>query len=88
MKRRPKAELLTAVEHALTGDWESAHEIAQEHEGDEIADWIHAVTHRMEGDLPNARYWYGRCRRAFRENIPPAAELREIRQALEASEGP
>jgi hypothetical protein len=77
-------ELLAAVEHALRGDWESAHAIAQDHEDDDVANWIHAVAHRMEGDLPNARYWYGRCRRAFREDLPVPAELQEIKSVLES----
>jgi hypothetical protein len=74
--------LLEAVELALRGDWQGAHAIAQEHEDDEIANWIHAVAHRIEGDLANAGYWYGRCGRTLREETSPAAELREIRAAL------
>jgi hypothetical protein len=76
------AKLLQAVERGLQGDWEGAHVVAQDHEGDAIADWIHAVAHRMEGDLGNARYWYRRCRRPLREDVSPEAELREIRDAL------
>lgn len=38
-------------------DWEAAHEIAQDHEGEAIFDAIHALLHRIEGDLPNAGYW-------------------------------
>jgi hypothetical protein len=75
-------ELLQAVDLALEGDWQAAHRIAQEHEGDTIANWIHAVAHRMEGDLENARYWYRRCRRELREEVTPETELREIRAAL------
>ena len=74
--------LLEAVDLALGGDWQGAHLIAQEHEEDEIANWIHAVVHRMEGDLGNARYWYGRCGRKLREETSTGAELREIRAAL------
>jgi hypothetical protein len=74
--------LLEAVDLALGGDWQAAHLIAQEHEEDEIANWIHAVVHRMEGDLGNARYWYGRCGRKLREKTSTGAELREIRAAL------
>jgi hypothetical protein len=81
-------KLQEAVEHARTGDWERAHEIAQDHEGDAIANWIHAVCHRMEGDLANARYWYARCRRELRESVDPADELLEIRAALSASRSP
>ena len=42
------------------GDWEKAHEICQE-AGSREGDWVHAYLHRAEGDLGNARYWYGRC---------------------------
>jgi hypothetical protein len=40
----------------------------------------------MEGDLANARYWYGRCGRSPREDISTDAELREIR--AEIGKGP
>jgi len=76
------AKLLEAVDLALGGDWQGAHLIAQDHEGHEIANWIHAVAHRMEGDLDNARYWYQRCNRQLREETSVQAELREIRTAL------
>jgi len=36
----------------------------------------------MEGDLGNARYWYGRCGHAPREEVSRQDELREIREAL------
>ena len=45
------------------GDWERAHEIAQDVSGADGA-WVHAYLHRKEGDLGNAAYWY---RRAGRE---------------------
>jgi len=74
--------LLEAVERALSGDWQAAHLIVQEHESDPMAAWIHAIVHRMEGDLGNARYWYGRCRRELREDVSTEAELREVKAAL------
>jgi hypothetical protein len=74
--------LREAVELALAGDWQRAHVIVQEYEADEVASWIHAVCHRMEGDLGNARYWYGRCGRALREDVSTDAELREIETAV------
>jgi hypothetical protein len=67
---------------AEAGDWSGAHVIVQEHEGHPVADWIHAVAHRMEGDLGNARYWYRSCGRTFPE-ASPEAELRDIRAAVE-----
>ena len=73
---------LEAVDLALGGDWQAAHEIAQEHDDDAIANWIHAVVHRMEGDLSNAGYWYRRCGRELRLEVSTEAELREIRAAL------
>jgi hypothetical protein len=76
------AKLEAAVDLGLKGDWQGAHLIAQDQEGNELADWLHAVAHRMEGDLDNARYWYGRCRRRLREDVATDAELREIRAAL------
>ena len=39
------------------GDWERAHEIAQDVSGADGA-WVHAYLHRKEGDLGNAGYWY------------------------------
>ena len=78
-------ELRRAVTLALGGDWQSAHEIAQEHEQDELACWLHAVVHRMEGDLQNARYWYGRCHRTLREELSTQDELGEIAAALDAA---
>jgi hypothetical protein len=75
-------KLVEAVDLALGGDWPSAHRIVQELEGDAIANWIHAVVHRMEGDLGNARYWYRRCGRELREGLSFEAELEEIRALL------
>jgi hypothetical protein len=81
-KRAPVAELRRAVEVALTGDWQAAHLIAQKYEDDDVAGWIHAVVHRMEGDLANAGYWYRRVRRELREDVSTADELREILRSL------
>jgi len=49
-----KKTLLGAVHQALGGDWRAAHLIAQDHEGEPLANWLHAVVHRMEGDVGNA----------------------------------
>ncbi len=75
-------ELLRGVELALAGEWGEAHEIAQRHEGDPTADWLHAVVHMIEGDAGNARYWYRRCGRLDHAGADPAAELEAIRQSL------
>jgi len=75
-------DLNEAVDRALSGRWAEAHEIVQRDERGELACWIHAVLHRQEGDLANARYWYARCGRKLRKGISPEDELREIRSAL------
>ncbi len=38
----PKDELLQAVELALAGKWDAAHQIVQKYEDDATAAWIHA----------------------------------------------
>ena len=78
----PRSRLVEAVDRALAGDWERAHLIVQDYEGDSTADWIHAVVHRMEGDLGNAGYWYGRCGRTQPDEVSTQDELREIQEAL------
>jgi hypothetical protein len=75
-------ELRGAVAAAVAGDWEGAHEVAQRHEDDPTACWLHAVCHRMEGDLENARYWYRRCKRVLRPDVSAQAELQEIASTL------
>ena len=85
MDRSLKARLLEAVDLALAGDWQAAHLIAQDHEGERLANWIHAVVHRMEGDDANAGYWYHRCGRGALEPQPIEAELRQIRDELTAA---
>jgi hypothetical protein len=80
--RAPVDELRRAVALALGGDWQAAHLIAQKYEDDDVASWIHAVVHRMEGDLANAGYWYLRIGRKLREDVSTADELREIQVAL------
>lgn len=50
---------LQALWHDLRGDWERAHELAQQ-AGSREGDWVHAYLHRKEGDEGNAGYWYSR----------------------------
>ncbi|HXU80015.1 MAG TPA: hypothetical protein VN914_01370 [Polyangia bacterium] len=79
---RDDPELLAAVDHALAGDWQRAHEIVQEREGEPIADWIHGAAHWMEGDLSNARYWFGQAGREMSRYATVEEALRAIRKAL------
>ena len=75
-------ELIRAVDLAAAGDWAAAHDIAQRHEGDARADWLHAVLHKLEGDAGNSHYWYRRTPHTFEEFDDPSAELAAIRRAL------
>lgn len=78
----PENELLRAVELALAGEWDAAHNLVQKYEGDATAAWIHAVLHKQEGDLGNARYWYHHADRINQINAEPGAELEKIRLEL------
>lgn len=51
---------LAALWHDAKGDWNTAHETAQEVD-DERGAWVHAYLHRKEGDQGNAAYWYRRA---------------------------
>jgi hypothetical protein len=53
---------LQAMWWQAKGDWQRAHEAAQQDEG-EHGCWVHAHLHRVEGDLSNAGYWYRRAGR-------------------------
>jgi hypothetical protein len=53
-------DLLQALWYDAKGDWNRAHEIAQDVNTREGA-WVHAFLHRKEGDRSNAAYWYGQA---------------------------
>ncbi|HRH81007.1 MAG TPA: hypothetical protein PLW81_08175 [Thiobacillaceae bacterium] len=76
------AELITALDAAQSGDWHRAHGIVQRDESDPAACWLHAVLHKMEGDVGNSRYWYARTAHDYGEWTDPRAELEAIRHAL------
>jgi hypothetical protein len=78
----PKNELLHAIDLAIADNWDAAHEIVQQHEADATAAWIHAVLHKIEGDLSNARYWYHRAARLSHVSEEPRVELAAIKAEL------
>jgi hypothetical protein len=53
---------LRALWHDARGEWDAAHEVAQNID-DVTGAWIHAYLHRKEGDLGNAGYWYRRAQK-------------------------
>jgi hypothetical protein len=74
--------LLHAIDLALTGQWDGAHQIVQQYETNTTAAWIHAVLHKIEGDPDNSRYWYRRAGKMEHFPDEPKAELAEIRREL------
>ena len=78
----PAAPLLRALWLGLRGQWASAHEIVQADGGADAA-WVHAWLHRVEGDAPNAAYWYRCAGKAVAEGSTEA-EGEAIARALSA----
>ena len=78
----PKDDLLKAIELALAGEWDAAHNLVQQYEDDATAAWIHAVLHKIEGDLANSLYWYRRADRLDCVAAEPRAELAAIKTKL------
>lgn len=76
--------LLDAVNAALAGNWDRAHEIVQQDEDDPVACRIHAVLHKIEGDAGNSRYWYSRTTHSYGEFADAQRELMAIKQELES----
>ena len=77
-----KAALVKACELALAGDWNGAHNIAQDY-SDSTANWIHAVLHKIEGDSFNSKYWYAKTKGKKYENFSEAnTELIAIQNSL------
>ena len=72
-----------AVQAAIANDWDKAHQIAQD-SSLTIAHWIHAVLHKIEGDVGNSRYWYARAHRQYEEYADPIQELRDIAKQLQS----
>lgn len=54
--------LLQALLLDAAGDWDSAHQIAQNDYSSD-GSFVHAYLHRVEGDLGNASYWYSNAGR-------------------------
>jgi hypothetical protein len=77
-----RADLIRAIDLALSDGWDQAHAIAQKYEDDTTGCWLHAVLHKIEGDESNSRYWYRRTSHAYEAYPDPRAELAAIKAAL------
>jgi hypothetical protein len=71
----PAAEpLRRAADLLAEGDWRAAHTIVQDDDSP-LAAWMHGIVHLIEGDVSNARYWYGQAGRPFPANRDVRAEI-------------
>ena len=70
-----------ALEKLKNGQMSAAHQIVQELDS-KTACWIHAVIHKVEGDLGNSRYWYSRAGVEF-SNLSLLDEIEKIRVELD-----
>jgi hypothetical protein len=75
-------DLRQALSLLEQGDWRAAHLIVQEDEESRLACWAHGIVHLMEGDVPNARYWYRRAGRVLHQNYSIEAEMVALRDTL------
>lgn len=73
-----KEALIRSTQAALDGDWEQSHRIAQDY-SDTTANWLHAVLHKIEGDVANSHYWFARTAgKQFHDFADPQQELQAI----------
>ena len=70
-----------AIAYLEKGDWQAAHEIVQRDEHSPLACWAHGIVHLMEGDVPNARYWYAQAGREFPREAAIADEVKALAAA-------
>ena len=77
-------DLRRAVSLLEQGEWQAAQEIVQLDEESPLSCWAHGIVHLVEGDLPNARYWYRRAQRPFPADPSVAREIVELAAVLKA----
>jgi hypothetical protein len=73
-----------ALAHLRRKEWQKAHEIVMDLD-DKLAFHIHGLVHRVEGDMENARYWYGRAGVPLSRSLRLATELKAIEAAIDAA---
>jgi hypothetical protein len=75
-------DLRRAVALLAEGDWRAAHLIVQDDEESPLSCWAHGIVHLMEGDVPNARYWYRLAGRVLRQDFSVEAEITALQDTL------
>ena len=72
---------IEAIDLALNGKWNEAHVLVQEL-STPLAQRIHAVLHKIEGDESNSRYWYSLAGFTYEEFLNSTDELQAIKLSL------
>jgi hypothetical protein len=75
-------DIRTALRLLQEGDWRAAHEIVQDDEESRLSCWAHGIVHLMEGDVPNARYWYRVAGRVLRQDFSVKDEIAALGETL------
>ena len=75
-------DLAAVIALLRAGDWQGAHAIVQADESAPGSCWAHGIVHLLEGDLGNARYWYGRAGRAWPSVPDPGAEMEALARTV------
>jgi len=75
-------DLRRAVALLAQGDWRAAHLIVQDDEESPLSCWAHGIVHLMEGDIPNARYWYRQAKRPFPRQPAVENEIRVLKDEI------
>ena len=75
------SELMKSLWWARKGDWNMAHNIAQDVDSSD-GSWVHAYLHRVEGDLGNAAYWYRRAGKPIKTDECLDGEWKEISKSM------
>lgn len=52
------AVIIRALAQLWHDHYDASHDLCQEREGQQDADYVHALLHRREGDAGNAGYWF------------------------------
>lgn len=80
-------DFLKVADLVSKGEIETAHLIAQKREGNFEADLWHGIIHRLEGDAPNAKYWFRRSEPLWQElGLNPIELTNQRDEAKEAHE--
>ena len=75
-------QLIEAIDLALGGHWDGAHAIVQQLNDEPVGCLIHAVLHKIEGDVGNSKYWYARGGGNYDDHTDANSELAIIRTSL------